>query len=121
LTGGFIAKNRLRIELYGNLKKFKTIETEETTKLNDVRCKLEEVSCRINNVMKDLQQAQTKISRLKFDEIRLTLTLTNENLNVLKQSVESKQTLIRRIEASKKSVEAKIVALDEELQQVFLI
>ena len=87
--------------------------------MNDVRYKLEEVTCQINNVMKDLQQAQTKISRLKFDEIRLTLTLNNENLNVLKQSVESKQTLIRRTEASKKSNEAKIVALEEELNQVF--
>jgi hypothetical protein len=66
----------LRIELNANLTKFKTIENEETTKLNDVRCKLEEVGCQINNVMKDLQQAQTKISRSKFDEIRLTPTVT---------------------------------------------
>lgn len=118
IRGGFLAGDRLRLPLFASLSKFKDVASQEQASLDQLRLRLADTSRRIDETAHELQRTETKIARLKFDQLRASLASARQELDLLQQSLRAKQDLCRRIRISKKSNCSKIAALDQELTQV---
>ena len=120
MTGGYVSRNRLRIELFLELKEKKRVLDEEQCKLNDIQQRIQEIEGHINRIQNDYLKADSDHNRYKLmlDNNRTRLNSSTTKLFALQRTKDSNANFYKRLVSSLESMKAKFQALDQELAQV---
>lgn len=122
ITGGYLWRNRLRIELFRELKRKKQALGEEERKSNDIQKEIQRVEGQVNQIQNEYLKADSDHSRyeLMLENNRNRLNWCTTKLLALQRAKESNEVFCKRLDSSVASMKAKLEALDQELAQVLL-
>ncbi|KAL3222361.1 hypothetical protein MRX96_028458 [Rhipicephalus microplus] len=121
LTGGYFDTRRSRLDLHkAHMQLMKEI-TEVEKQLAEHKQKLADILT-INQVVSDMQKAETKNSKNKdvFDKLKADIRLMKEELTALERSKQPKERSLASLDSSLKSMESTEQSLRSELQQDLL-
>ncbi|KAL1425431.1 hypothetical protein MTO96_003513 [Rhipicephalus appendiculatus] len=121
LTGGYFDTRRSRLDLHkAHMQLMKEI-TEVEKQLAEHKQKLADILA-INQVVSDMQKAETKNSKNKdvFDKLKADIRLMKEELTALERSKQPKERSLASLDSSLKSMESTEQSLRSELQQDLL-
>ena len=130
ITGGYIARNRLRMNLFAGVAKENESVEEESALLEEVDRRISCIDDFIRDVQSLVGKSETKTirSHLLLDQALKSIAINQSVKSHLKSSgcllqnleraVQKKKELQNSIEASLKSNEAKMLALNQEFGQV---
>lgn len=122
LTGGYFDTRRSRLDLHKvHMQLMKEI-TDQERQLNQHRETLSSTESQINQVVSDMQKAETKNSKNKdvFDKLKADIRLMKEELTALERSRQPKERSLASLDSSLKSMESTEQSLRNELQQELL-
>ncbi|CAN7999301.1 unnamed protein product, partial [Ixodes pacificus] len=131
LTGGYFDTRRSRLDLHkAHMQLVKEI-TEVEKQLAEHKQKLSDIlylrarnltESQINQVVSDMQKAETKNSKNKdvFDKLKADIRLMKEELTALERSKQPKERSLASLDSSLKSMESTEQSLRSELQQDLL-
>lgn len=122
LTGGYFDTRRSRLDLHKvHMQLMKEI-TDQERQLNQHRETLSSTESQINQVVSDMQKAETKNSKNKdvFDKLKADIRLMKEELTALERSRQPKERSLASLDSSLKSMESTEQSLRSELQQELL-
>ncbi|XP_013782387.1 structural maintenance of chromosomes protein 3-like [Limulus polyphemus] len=122
LTGGYFDTRRSRLDLHKAHMQLVTEISEQEKQLATHRENLSSLESQINQIVSDMQKAETKNSKNKdvFDKLKADIRLMKEELTGLERSRQPKERSLSSLESSLKSMESTEQSLRSELQQDLL-
>lgn len=122
LTGGYFDSRRSRLELHKSHATLMTEIIQQKTQLDTHHEKLNEVESQINQIVGEMQRAETKNSKNKdtFDKMKTDIRLLKDELATIERSRQPKERSLVSHESSLNSMESLEESLRNELQQDLL-
>ena len=118
MTGGYIDTNRSAFLLYNKLAEEQKAVLKERETLSDVQEQMRETDAQCIEVSNELQRIENKICKTSLERIEQDLLKCRGSLSVSNKALEGKSEVSRNLMMSLKANQAKIAALQQELQQV---
>lgn len=122
LTGGYFDTRRSRLDLHKAHMQLMNEITEQERQLSQHRQTLNNIEGQINQIVSDMQKAETKNSKNKdvFDKLKADIRLMKEELAALERSRQPKERSLASLDSSLKSMQSTEQSLRSELQQDLL-
>ncbi|CAG2113208.1 unnamed protein product, partial [Medioppia subpectinata] len=122
LTGGYFDSRRSRLELHKTHTSLVTEIQEQKEQLDGHHQKLNDVESQINQIVGEMQRAETKNSKNKdtFDKMKTDIRLLKDELATIERSRQPKERSLVSHESSLNSMESLEESLRNELQQDLL-
>lgn len=119
LTGGFTNREKSLPKLYFTLKRTKVLNKKNMCDVKRIQEEINTVNAEVSKNENSLQKIERKIENSNVSSLEEDLTKLRGTLSVLKQAIEGKRTLARKLTVSLKANQAKIETLKNELFQVY--
>lgn len=122
LTGGYFDTRRSRLELHKSHSALMKDINEQKAKLDSLHEKLSSVEQQINQIVGEMQRAETKNSKNKdtFDKMKTDIRLLKDELATIDRAKQPKERSLVSHESSLSSMESLQESLKSELQQDLL-
>lgn len=119
LTGGFTNREKSLTKLYFTLKRTKVLNKKNMCDVKRIQEEINTVNADVSKNENSLQKIERKIENSNVSSLEEDLKKLRSTLSVLKQAIEGKRTLARKLTVSLKANQAKIETLKNELFQVY--
>ena len=122
LTGGYFDTRRSRLELHKSHSVLMKEILEEKSKLETLHGEVTQVEAQINQIVSEMQRAETKNSKNKdtFDKMKTDIRLLKEELANIERQKQPKERSLVNHESSLGQMESLQDSLKSELQQDLL-
>jgi structural maintenance of chromosome 3 (chondroitin sulfate proteoglycan 6) len=122
LTGGYFDSRRSRLELHKSHSALMAEIQQQKEQLDGHHEKLNDVESQINQIVGEMQRAETKNSKNKdtFDKMKTDIRLLKDELSTIERSRQPKERSLVSHESSLNSMESLEESLRNELQQDLL-
>ncbi|GIY08074.1 structural maintenance of chromosomes protein 3 [Caerostris darwini] len=122
LTGGYFDTRKSRLDLHKAHMQLVTEINEQERQLTQHRKTLTNIESQINQIVSDMQKAETKNSKNKdvFDKLKADIRLMKEEVAALERSHHPKERSLASLDSSLKSMQSTEQSLRSELQQDLL-